>query len=212
MATITVTGLDEKTDLAALKKLRGPRVEFGILYTAMPKGRHRYPRRGWIAEAVRELDGQCAIHVCGRAARNALKRSELSDILLHVKRVQINGLMNVQEVMECARQVDTVITQHCPNNEALVRDVIGIKHSVLVDASGGRGISPGQWNRPQTPKAVGFAGGLGPHNLRHELKRISAVAKYDWWIDMEERIRVDDWFSVQLAAEAIAIFSEVVSA
>ena len=34
-------------------------------------------------------------------------------------------------------------------------------HSILVDGSGGRGISPDSWPLIETDKPVGFAGGLG---------------------------------------------------
>ncbi len=82
-------------------------------------------------------------------------------------------------------------------------------HAVLVDSSGGRGQSPEVWARPETNKSVGFAGGLGPANLRMELSSIEAVAKEPWWIDMEERLRdAADWFSVSRAKMVMDLWDD----
>ena len=63
--------------------------------------------------------------------------------------------------------------------------------------------------KPHTAKAVGFAGGLGPDNLARELRKIADIARAGWWADMEGKLRVDDWFSVERAAECAAIFALV---
>lgn len=207
---ITVTGLDERTDLAALHRWVSPQVEFGILYTATPENRNRYPRRDWINEAIQALPGQCALHVCGRQARLELARGELDDIVRHVRRVQVNGVLSADEASACARPGCTLITQHCPGNEALTADIPGIDHALLVDGSGGRGLLPPVWSRPATAKKVGFAGGLGPDTLVSQWPALISVAQNEWWIDMEGRLRNDaDWFSVELASEAISLFQEL---
>jgi phosphoribosylanthranilate isomerase len=82
----------------------------------------------------------------------------------------------------------------------------GERHGILVDASGGRGISPVEWVRPPTDKRVGFAGGLGPDNLEQELPRILDVSRFGDWIDMETGLRDDDdWFDVERARAVLEI-------
>lgn len=66
----------------------------------------------------------------------------------------------------------------------------------LFDVSGGAGVVPAEWPRPQFMNNDqdyayhGYAGGLGPDNVVAELKRIEAVAgDCRIWIDMETRVR-----------------------
>lgn len=88
-------------------------------------------------------------------------------------------------------------------------DILGPgEHQLLVDASGGRGVSPAEWTRPNTTRAVGFAGGLGPDNLAGELPRIAAVARGPWWVDMETKLRTDDWFDIALAERCSDAFEQ----
>ena len=81
---------------------------------------------------------------------------------------------------------------------------------MLFDSSGGRGIRRAQWPTPLSGVRCGYAGGLGPENLRLEMPRIAAVAGPDYWVDMENSLRdADDHFSVdkaRLALNAILAF------
>src|SRR5471030_3033761 len=70
--------------------------------------------------------------------------------------------------------------------------------------------SPDTWSRPATNKAVGFAGGLGLDNLRAEMCKIAIVAEGDWWIDMEGKLRKDDWFDVREARAVAGLFETIV--
>lgn len=204
---ITLTGADERTPLDGLQRLveTYPGVEIGLLYTANPDGRNRYPSLPWIHQAARSLSGRVAIHVCGGAARNELLRGELRSLTAHAPRVQVNGHVSIDELPLLARQAGTLITQHNEHNAALVHQSVA-KHSLLIDASGGRGISPTQWDRPVTTKPVGRAGGLGPHNLLDELENFAPVAEPGSWVDMENRLRTNDWFDIDLALRCAAIF------
>lgn len=208
LSFITLTGADERTDLDALVKLVcfNPLVEVGLLYTATPEGRPRYPSRAWLREAAETLDGRCAIHVCGSGAKRELLAGELHDLTRYAPRVQLNGILSAKEVEQACRQVDTLITQHHLGNDHLL-GVQARNHQLLLDGSGGRGISPISWKPPYTSKLVGFAGGLGPDTLSTQLPRIADVARDGAWVDMEGKLRVDDWFSVELAAECAAIFT-----
>lgn len=206
---ITVTGADERTSLDGLVKLatEHPHVEIGLLYTTTPEGRNRYPSLAWLREAAQALPGACAIHICGSGARLALLAGELLDITSRARRVQVNGQLTTDEVMQASALVDVLITQHNPGNEHLVA-VPARNHCLLVDSSGGRGLLPDDWSgQPATEKPIGFAGGLGPLNLATELARIAPLARAASWVDMEGRLRVDDWFSLDLAIQAVREFT-----
>ena len=194
---LTFIGLDERTPLndAGVLSLT---CEIGILYSESPKRRNRYPSLDFIAEAVLGL-AMCAIHVCGRTARENLRSGKLEQILPHVQRIQINGSVSPPELASLCGLFHrhTIITQDLSTNHDL-RRVNCRNHAILVDNSGGRGLCPDHWERPFTPKAVGFAGGLGPDNVFAELDRGLASQKPEW-IDMETKIRsADDWFDVDL--------------
>lgn len=75
----------------------------------------------------------------------------------------------------------------------------------LFDASGGRGLERQEWPAHLGDWDCGYAGGLGPDNLRRELPRIAAAAgPSPYWIDMESKLREgDDRFSVALARQAL---------
>lgn len=203
LLAITMTGVDARTDLCALPD----GIEVGVLFTATPEGRHRYPERLEAVRILGELEGRrVALHVCGQRAREALKAGALSDLTSRVQRVQVNGRMTESELQKICRQYPqhTVITQHTAANAGLL-SVDVENHAVLVDGSGGRGVSPAAWARPPTRKSVGFAGGLGPENIVDEIGRIRVVAFGDWWIDMEGKLRdVDDWFDVRRARELMS--------
>lgn len=201
---LTVTGADEKTDVAALAKLDA---EIGLLYTETPEGRNRYPRWEWIRETSLELR-RASLHVCGRGARAKLMEGSLP--VSGFQRIQVNGLLEIPDVRHLCRLYPrhTIITQHTPKNRYLMA-VNAENHVLLVDGSGGRGISPESWRQPDTAKVVGFAGGLGPDNLADELQTISRIARPGWWVDMEGKLRVDDWFSLELAGQCCAQFSSV---
>ncbi len=205
---LTLTGADERTDIADLVSLvhEYPLVEIGLLLTASPEGRNRYPSLDWLKIATDALSGRCAIHVCGGTARSKLHAGELGSLTHHAPRVQVNGVIAPAELPALAGQVGTLITQHCPSNAGLV-DARVNNHVLLVDASGGRGISPDAWTRPSTSKDVGFAGGLGLENLRDELCRLAMVAEGEWWIDMEGQLRKDDWFDITEARSVAHAFS-----
>ncbi|ABM97398.1 hypothetical protein [Methylibium petroleiphilum] len=205
---ITLTGADERTDIDALVELvrTNPLVEIGLLYTATPEGRPRYPSRAWLREAAAALSGRCAIHVCGGGARRELLAGELGDLTRHAPRVQLNGILTLDVATEACRFADTLITQHHELNQQLL-GVPARNHALLVDGSGGQGIAPAAWMAPDTEKPVGFAGGLGPQTLADQLSAISAVANDGAWVDMEGKLRVKDWFSVEFARECADIFA-----
>jgi phosphoribosylanthranilate isomerase len=81
-------------------------------------------------------------------------------------------------------------------------------HCILIDDSGGRGISPSIWSAPHTSKQIGFAGGLGLDNLAGELEKIHAVAGTGSWVDMEGKLRTHDLFDLDKAEACINILRD----
>ncbi len=205
--SITLTGADERTDLRLLRLINA---EIGLLYTDTPEGRNRYPSWAWIMQAALCLP-HCALHVCGRGAREKIARGALP--IFNFRRIQINGVLSVSECERiCAMYPrHKIITQHRPENQCLL-EVFAGNHEVLVDGSGGRGISPDGWNAPATMKNAGYAGGLGPDNLATELPKIAQIAQGSWWVDMEGKLRENDWFSVDLAAQCAEVFYATIPA
>jgi hypothetical protein len=203
--SITLTGPDERTNLATLAEIEA---EIRFLYTTTPEGRNRYPRLEWIMEAIYAVP-RVAIHICGTGARKELIEGSLDALIPFVGRIQVNGWMSVEEAeFICASYPNTqIITQHFPGNYPLL-EVNAVNHCVLVDASGGRGRLPEKWESPNTSKAVGFAGGLGPDNLATQLPLIESVAQEGWWIDMEGNLRDGDWFSNSRALRCQRIFAD----
>lgn len=209
---LTLTGIDERTDLSVAKELAGDGVEFGILLSASPEGRHRYPSVGWIENAAASLREHCAVHICGRIARERLLNSGYDAILDQVGRIQVNGKVSVDELdWLCPHFREQKIITQLAGTPADYLDIHEgtSNHEVLVDASGGRGITPREWVNPKLMKRVGYAGGLYPNNVRTELAKIANVADSDWWIDMESSLRSDaDWFHLIRARDVIEMVRE----
>ncbi len=202
MINVTFTGVDIHTPLMGLPD----NCEIGLLYRVGKNGKsandsnNKYPSRAICLELARQIHAKgnrIALHVCGTAARKQLFDGELYDLTQFVNRIQINGKLTVNELEYFCNMYDnkTIITQHKKSNLHLTK-VDRYNHALLVDASGGRGMTPKKWIRPALDKPVGFAGGLGPDNILKEIEKIKGVAERewtgDWWIDMENNIRCKD--------------------
>lgn len=209
---ITLTGADERTSVKQLEELVSgdARVEIGLLYTASPENRYRYPSRDWLASTAAALSGRCAIHICGGTARKQFLAGDLHDVVSHAARIQVNGVVQEEDAFALAQRTQgrnqELIFQLNAANRGLLANA-SISASFLVDSSGGRGLSPEHWVKPQTANRVGFAGGLGPDNLLAELTRIALVASPGAWVDMEGKLRRDDWFDINLARECVRLFN-----
>ena len=62
--------------------------------------------------------------------------------------------------------------------------------TLLVDESKGTGVLASSWPVPPEEYRIGYAGGIGPHNIETVLSDIMEVAQgSDVWIDMESSLR-----------------------
>lgn len=215
---ITFTGIDPSCSRAEIFALlhADPRIELGFLYSLSREGTGRYPPLAWIRETawkIRDAYGsnRTALHVCGRAREDLIRGKGLVFTTTAFDRLQLNGAFRGEQVGYLRRFIGEgdawpVITQFDANPD--LHDMIRRPaHQVLFDASGGKGILRKEWPKALPDYVCGYAGGLGPDNLRAELPRIAAVAGPGYWVDMEGSLRDEsDHFCVwkaRLALDAI---------
>lgn len=68
------------------------------------------------------------------------------------------------------------------------------------------GIAPSAWPKYDDVQWIGYAGGLGPHNLAEQMPRIAeAAGNSHYWVDMETWVRTDGKFDLALVRECIDI-------
>lgn len=174
---VTITGADDRTDIAKLIELseRFPFVEWGILISRSSEGAPRYPSQAWIKHlqhAARHRRGvQLSLHICGHWVRQLLMGvDELPfGVIDGSARVQLNfhaqrtpckphefyktlrdfGLRRRQFIF----QIDGAFgNKHLETVYELNHD--GSVDAVpLFDVSGGAGILPASWPKPFYMKA-----------------------------------------------------------
>jgi hypothetical protein len=157
-----------------------------------------------------------AAHLCGTRVNDVLEgKEEGIDFLARLERL---GFRRVQINATAANGVDTsllaesvpifacVAEEHPdlefilqkneetgPLCEGLLEFFAGewpANVSMLLDESMGAGVSPSSWPPPPAEYPVGYAGGIGPRNVRQVLQEIQKVAAgRTVWIDMESSLR-----------------------
>lgn len=204
---ITLTGVDERTDLqelVALSRRYDSQVEFALLVGNSRGGtKHRYPSLPFLEKFVR-LNIRKALHLCGEYAQAVNTRSVgpvrwLYQHLRDVDRIQVN-----------AREPDTgaieaMLGGYGVQTIAQCRGTVfprGYSHlEWLFDRSGGRGVLPSAWP-PHPGRLVGYAGGIGSGNVSDVISQIDASGGY--WLDMETSLRdADDWFDLDRCAAVL---------
>lgn len=206
---LTFTGIDNASrceNLNALSERYGF-IEWGMLYSPSSSGVNcRYPGVGTVQKFIDGLVGNVALHLCGKGVREFSSGSgagyELARSVIHKGgRVQLNvnyGSITNAYKEEIARAISDnsdgifILQMNDNNVEAMGRFKDLHNYSFLFDSSGGRGESPTHGWPPMPINGVrcGYAGGLGPENLKNEIETISMVANgYDIWLDMESKIR-----------------------
>ena len=215
---ITFTGIDARTDLAEVKSLAHeyPWAEFGVLI-----GSHTgkedlgiFPPLD-VAKALGDMEIMSALHLCGKWARTvagedstAADRTYIYELSHAFDRVQVNlhgdeinsSMVNVRErhIRHFANYTDAsrVILQH--RGEWMDIPTCHPKVEYLFDLSEGRGLASfSEWpDPPENGSRVGYAGGLGPHNIQKAIEFAETNANAPIWFDMEGRIRTDGHFDL----------------
>jgi phosphoribosylanthranilate isomerase len=224
--TVTITGADNSIDPAALVELSQefPYVEWGFLLSRSREGTKRYTDNAWLEQLVDVGKGlKLSGHLCGTYVKEVIKGNDsfpYQEVFHRLNRVQLNfkGIKGLDAqpshgFFELLRKWNKeVIFQITGENGHLfhMADVRGIKISLLFDASGGEGRTPASWPVPQKGVFCGYAGGLGPENLRLQLQKIAeAASNAEIWIDAESGLRSgDDVFDVEKVRAFLKIAKE----
>lgn len=209
---VTITGADDSVQIKDLVEITKdyPFVEWGILMSRSQAGFWRFPSQEWKNSFASIMTRECpdsnvSLHLCGQYVRDILEKGVNSSWFNNVplwdlaSRCQLNfhGVLhsyNLDKCVGCLMKYPDIqfILQNDEVNFEVYCTVGQFINSVsLFDISHGSGMSPDSW--PQSNFFSGFAGGLGPHNIKQELPKIFKVAgEHDFWIDMETNVRTPD--------------------
>ena len=202
-----------------------PLAEFGVL-VGTRTGEEDFgifPPIG-VVTALGELEVRSALHLCGRWAQavsgemspvgigefaNVGLLSYIYGVSKSFDSVQINlhgDELGSQDIEVRGAAVGTfadhteaarVILQHRGQRWTDV-PVVHPKVEYLFDLSEGGGWEYfDYWPEPATDgRRMGYAGGLGPHNIRRALEFADSYPEARLWFDMEGRIRTDERFDL----------------
>jgi hypothetical protein len=202
LANITFTGADDTVQPALLEEVSTyfPFVEWGILFPST--GGPRFPSRSWV-NSLQDSTMNLSAHLCGTFVTSALNGNISTfvgitgvKVFNQFKRMQINthGLpVTMDDVSAFTRLVDRVeqeiIVQMDGTNDWVAK--LNTKTAMLFDTSSGAGRSPAEWPEAVKGRKCGYAGGLGPENLKAELEYLNYFLPEDAviWVDMESNIR-----------------------
>lgn len=218
---ISLTGADNNTAICSLEKIQAmyPKTEWAILMFPEREGDHRNPTKPWRESFYKADLTNKALHLCGTAINKlAQENNELIKELNNYQRVQINLKPNyathelVQDLVSVVKKLPHIqfITQYNDNNKDFFPYWNEItNHAYLFDASLGKGVSPANWDSPVTGKFCGYAGGLSPENIGHNIKKIKeVVGNQSVWLDMESGIRTENQFDLEKVRSVLEIVNQ----
>lgn len=190
-----------------------PLVEFGVLFRPDKEGQPRYATTEWVQKlgvVTSKLQMKLAAHLCGSRVNDVLAgddRFVVSLVAWGFRRVQINATavngVDTSKLRESVQSFLSVVERH-PEVEFIIQKndetnplwqpiiELGVPSniSMLVDESKGTGVAASSWPEPPLEFDVGYAGGIGPRNVRKVMREISEVAgERTIWIDMESSLR-----------------------
>lgn len=229
LTKITFTGIDEQTDIDRIQQIQKkyPYVEWGVLlsYHWYENGnRYLNPKN---LKNLWHKGLRLSAHLCGRMALDVLNADvkKMHDAIGYqfdlFKRCQLNIVApsyfrELRTMRVFDRQLDEVILQmrNASTLDSFLKyvEVPTKKISYLIDGSGGRGIDcPIEvYNNPDIH--IGYAGGIGPDNVREKLMTLLEHPSYGkFWIDMESRVRDEnDWLNLDKVEKVLELCDPII--
>jgi phosphoribosylanthranilate isomerase len=192
-----------------------PFVEFGVLFRPDKEGEPRYASSAWVEElgkVARRSNMTLAAHLCGSRVNEVLSGNDefvrtLYD--LGFRRVQINATavngVDTSDLRGSVPPLLKIISMH-KNLEFIIqkneetrplwqgilsdKDSFPANITMLLDESKGTGILSNTWPSPPAEYDIGYAGGIGPNNIRQVIKDVLKAGQgRRIWIDMESSLR-----------------------
>lgn len=224
---VSIAGVDESVDPKVLVQVSKafPFVEWGVLLSHSRMGTPRYTSMKWIESLLLSAVfvghiPKLSLHLCGDVSRKT-QSGDLSSVLPLVapqrphgfQRVQINGLLDdvrldalaVDDTLDLEFILQAKSAEHLQQiaKEVIDRNERGDNMSLLLDASGGRGVPvdmatvEDQVGSIDRSVKIGLAGGIGPDNIDKALE-VADLASMTW-VDMESGVRTADRFDLAKA-------------
>lgn len=221
LKNVTVTGVDDKTDLVDLMDLsiKYPFVEWGVLISkaSLTEGsaNERFPdvsifnKLTKCKRIMKNLN--FSLHVCGSYLKDIIcdgiwnLNNDIKGNLFIFNRIQLNASpildkINLPVFSLSLKNIDQEVILQLKSfdgNEELVETCRrNAKISVLYDTSGGKGLKPNSW--PNSVINCGYAGGLNPENVKNSLIEISKVVSHEpIWIDAETGLRTNNYLDLE---------------
>lgn len=209
---VTFTGADDSVDANDLTKLSTdyPNVEWGILFGGRTvEGSPRWPSAKWLDKELPKLAGlNLTAHLCGRWVYDLILRGDFTWLYAYnhtelFQRVQLNfhGSPFPDAAPSFLARIGAEPQQFIFQNDGVNGHLMGNigtdKRVRLFDVSSGAGTLPGEtgdtWPKRTMKEYMGYAGGLGPTNIKTQLKLIEKAANPEkwgpYWCDMESHVR-----------------------
>ena len=225
---ITFTGIDARTDIIRLQEIieQYPIAEFGVLtsYHWQENG-NRYPDPSMF-QMLRNLTPHLSLHLCGKIAHDAAcglwpkVNDHVGYCMPIFRRIQLNIAERSDNPTHCYRapfgHQEVIIQTRNTESRSVYEHTLGFysEHtrliSMLLDASGGRGIDTPIDVFP-TSRKIGYAGGLNPENIADKLSFLMENVKIGrFWIDMESGVRTNDWFDLDKVVRVLEICQPII--
>ena len=216
LTKVTFTGIDDRTDVKRLQQLqrRYPFVEFGVLlsYDWNVNG-NRFINPVYLS-IFRDRGLNFSAHFCGQSAYDIAigKREEMEKLLGNnigmFQRCQLNLDAGKLRYLSPIPYIDEIIVQMY--TAEMCREFLECTRpksvSYLLDASCGAGIDTPIEIVTSPGINIGYAGGIGPDNVEKKLRKLLDYPSDEkFWIDMETRVRTDDWFDLDKVEQVLKI-------
>lgn len=193
-------------------------MEWGVLLSQAAGAHPKYPDHEWVESLCHfaQANGMALSgHVCGAWTQQMLggewppvmQRFSFNRLQLNIAKVNAESLQTERwgHLLPKACEVIVQFNHRKPRFDpvALVHELERAGHtaSVLLDASGGRGIETAGWPAPPPVGKAGYAGGIKPENIREQLGQIATVTAgcdQTIWVDMESGVRTCDGLLMDL--------------
>jgi phosphoribosylanthranilate isomerase len=234
---VTITGADDKVDPEILDEIgrEFPWIEWGILFSKSSEGQPRYPTAKWRerfywATYHRGEYYTLAAHLCGKSVDTFLASYDIfeNEVTMGFDAIQFNKLTleNRQHIFRFAEErgdKHDIILQYNSSTDILLNgmyeDEVPHDIKILLDASGGKGISWQEEGWPDAPEPfisrldIGYAGGINEDNVEQavfEILQMNKDVKEGFaWIDFESGARTDDEFDVDKVIRILEIVKKI---